>query len=89
MSKRILNCGHSENSSTNTGEPSCAICFGIHDTSVAEIQPSLDGRTAKCAYNNPHGKCKSEKPSDTNLAFFEYQPNKEFDMYYCGCYGWD
>jgi hypothetical protein len=32
--------------------------------------------------------CHCERPSNTNLPFFEYQPDKPFDKFYCGCAGW-
>lgn len=43
-------------------------------------------RMAKCAYG-----CKdSIKPSDSKfLPFFEAQPDREYDKYYCGCWGWE
>jgi len=33
--------------------------------------------------------CLCEKPSNTNLAFFQHNPTREYDEFYCGCYGWD
>lgn len=27
--------------------------------------------------------------TDPNLPFFEAKPDKDYDTYYCGCYGWD
>jgi len=43
-------------------------------------------RMAMCAYG-----CKdSIKPSDSKfLPFFEAQPDREYDKYYCGCWGWE
>lgn len=43
----------------------------------------LGGRVAKCI------DCGKTKPSNENLPFFERRPNKEYDIFYCGCYGWD
>lgn len=66
--------------------------------------PDLSTRTARCAYygrkislNNecdmcmesPDGLCHCEQPSNTDLAFFEYEPEEEYDKYYCGCHSWD
>ena len=48
-----------------------------------ECDDRLDGREAMCAY------CGSREPSAPILAFFQYQPDREYDSYYCGCYGWD
>ena len=60
-------------------------CCIIHDClEIAPEQPSLEGRTAKCAYG-----CGIEKPSSLELAFFEYRSALPFDAFYCGCRGWD
>ena len=42
-------------------------------------------RMARCEY------CGKERPSAEadRLAFFQPQPNKPYDCYYCGCYGWE
>lgn len=62
----------------------------------------LAGRTARCSYygstptgNNHAGPCGRGKPcmctepSSRKLAFFQHQPDKEHDSYYCGCWGWE
>lgn len=49
-----------------------------------ECDEALDGRTAKCCY-----RCGSMESSKPSLPFFEYRPDKEYDSYYCGCFGWD
>jgi hypothetical protein len=28
-------------------------------------------------------------PSSTDLPFFEHSPKEQFDLYFCGCLGWD
>ena len=48
-----------------------------------ESDERLEGREAKCP---DCGRYDSSRP---NLPFFEYSPDKEYDLYYCGCYGWD
>ena len=69
MKKQMLACGHAVNARDKHGNPTCAICIGIDaGASTVVHTPSLSGRTARCAYG-----CGSEKPSDTDLAFFEYQ----------------
>jgi hypothetical protein len=60
--------------------PSCP----VHDCIEIVPAPDLKGRFAFCCYGN-HGKA----PSSLDLAFFQYQAKKEFDEYYCGCYGFD
>ena len=66
----MMKCGHAANS-THDEKPACAICAGISPGAyiVDETPPDLTGRIAKCPYTD----CDSEKPSSTNLAFFEYQ----------------
>jgi len=83
----MMECGHAANASGSDGSPCCAICIGIHPGAekVAET-PDFEGRTARCSYYNT---CKTVSPSGTKLAFFEHLPDKEFDLYYCGCHGWN
>lgn len=67
--------------------------------------PDLTGRYAVCSYArrvpiekrveqwgcDKRSDCRCIQPSDgpRNLAFFKYNPNHDFDEYYCGCWGWD
>lgn len=102
----LMECGHAANATWNdngTPRPSCAICAGIGGRAgltVADGRPSLDGRKARCTYNQknePNYKgtgrncrtCGGERDSEWGLAFFEYRPHAEFDLFYCGCWGWD
>ncbi len=40
-------------------------------------------RRAECAH------CDTTEPSSkSNLAFFEARPDRDTDLYYCGCWGW-
>lgn len=79
-----MKCGHAANATNSQGKPSCVICVGIHP-GAEEIDdtPDLNHRQAQCAY------CRKTVASSTDLAFFNYLPNKPFDDYYCGCKGWD
>jgi hypothetical protein len=84
MSKKIMmKCGHAANA-THKDQPCCAICIGINEgwNEIAD-DPDLTDRHAKCSI------CGQVKHSIENLAFFEYRPNEEFDLFYCGCRGWD
>lgn len=36
----------------------------------------------------PRGKKTAEAPSSTDLPFFQHHPDREYDDYYCGCFGW-
>lgn len=81
----MMQCGHRANA-TCKGKPCCVICAQIHPGAyeIDEDAPSLEGRRAKC------GCCGTTRAStDSPLAFFKHCPDKEFDEYYCGCYGWD
>ena len=84
MGTSMMKCGHAANA-VMKNKPVCAICIGIVPGAdiVAEDQPDLSGRVAKCPY------CKKHAPSSLGLAFFEHRPGSETDYYYCGCRGWD
>ena len=91
----MMTCGHAANATRTmpdgTIRPSCAICFV--DT-VADETPDLEGRQARCGYDHGSGCPKlvgrdSRRPSALSLAFFEHTPDKEYDAYYCGCWGWN
>jgi len=83
----MMKCGHAANATNGDGKPVCVICMGlgVGADQIDENPPDLTNRIAVCSYGRNHGK----QPSNTNLAFFEYCPAKEFDEYYCGCRGWD
>lgn len=85
MAHHMMKCGHAANAHDAQGNPCCAICIGFKPeaTQVAET-PNLQGRTARCSYT-----CNSSQPSSTDLAFFQHRPTMEYDLYYCGCRGWD
>jgi hypothetical protein len=52
---------------------------------VDQNAPDLSERTARCPY------CKSQRPSDYSLPFFELaRPlSEDMDSFYCGCRGWE
>ncbi len=85
----LMKCGHTAQGTDKAGKPACIICLFIHPGAreVEDNVPDITGRKARCSYYR--GKCKSEVDSSFKLAFFEHRPNKEFDLYYCGCFGWD
>jgi len=70
---------------------------------IADVQPDLTNRRARCFYHGKNSThkcqshyrtqsktiCKAEEPSDVDLPFFEYKLDKEYDIFYCGCHGWD
>jgi hypothetical protein len=97
----MMACGHRANAVHHLPdggtEPSCAICAGLTPGALIPVpEPDLTGRTARCSYYGtrprPLGgaQCQSERPSTApGLAFFEHQPDKPFDRYFCGCWGWD
>lgn len=63
---------------TKTGQWVC----GTHNCREVVEPPDLTGRMARCY-------CSNMVPSDINLAFFKYRPNKVQDEFFCGCGGWD
>ena len=103
----ILKCGCRANSmgstpGNRTTRPACVIhsCF-----EVAEIQPDMTGRMARCAYYgravrnsecNYKGDVKEEgvwtcrcEQPSGQLPFFKHQPDKDYDEFYCGCHSWN
>lgn len=57
-------------------------------TKTEKTEPKKGTRMARCGY---YKRCKSERPSSekANLAFFKATPDRDYDDYYCGCYGWN
>lgn len=76
----IMKCGHSASGTTIEGKPYCVIC---NCDELAEMKPDLTGRQAKCCF------CGETVESNEQLPFFEYRAKKDYDLYYCGCEGWD
>lgn len=91
----MMVCGHTAQAMRTDVDPPVPACVICMCTDQAAATPDLTGRRARCSYyGNPrtHGHrppCTSEIPSDTRSAFFTYQPDAEFDQFYCGCWGWD
>jgi len=95
----MMGCGHASQAVDGEGNPACVICVGFKDGAVIPAEPPpLAGRQARCTYDKGKG-CPttrhrrevrdSLRDSSIELAFFKYQPGKEYDDYYCGCWGWD
>jgi hypothetical protein len=76
-------------------------CFTHNTIVVAQVQPDLSGRRARCDYfgkptrksecnygNGRESVCSCEQPSG-QLPFFIHKPTEPFDRFYCGCHGWD
>jgi hypothetical protein len=84
---KFMKCNHSANAITKKdGEwiDICTFCHAINpDSEIEADPPDLTGRKARCGY------CGETVDSNLGLAFFGYQPDKETDSYYCGCFGWD
>lgn len=80
----IMKCGCVGNSSwkKQNGEdlPYCIIHNCVE---VSNEQPNLIGRKSKCR------ECGNTTNSSLNLPFFHYNKDKNYDYYYCGCYGWE
>lgn len=86
--KYLMKCGHVANAVDADGKPICALCVLIRD-GAREVERELNehepipNRRAKCSL------CGKIVVSSWGLPFFGYNPNKDFDEYYCGCCGWD
>jgi hypothetical protein len=84
----VMKCGHAANSTMPVGGkqvPCCVICTGLKDGwDEIDQTVNLDGRMAICDACG-----ESQRPSSTNLPFFNYHPTLPNDYYYCGCRGWD
>ena len=63
------------------------------------LPAQLEGTLGACTYygkERGRGKpecggerCMCEEESHVSLPFFRYRPEKEYDEYYCGCWGWE
>lgn len=88
-----------------TGDPSCPICAGSTPFAEQQTNPDIDlsTRRARCKYfgeinysinESKYGcrkrhKCDCEANSSMDLPFFELQLMADFDIFYCGCKGWE
>ena len=80
----LMKCGHTANAEYDNGKPCCLICSPKREAyEVVDNKPNLTGRKAKCT------DCGEIVDSNWNLPFFEYCPDKEYDRFYSGCWGWD
>lgn len=80
----LMKCGHTANAEYDNGKPCCLICSPKREAyEVVDEKPDLTGRKAKCT------DCGEIVDSNWNLPFFEYCPDKEYDRFYSGCWGWD
>lgn len=79
----MMKCGHSGQAVDSKGNPVCTICGVPEAYIIAEDQPNLEGRIAKCWC------CNNTESSSLRLASFEYKPTEAMDGFYCGCRGWD
>lgn len=79
----LMKCKHANNARDRKGNPVCVICGCVDVVKKIELPTDgLEGRTAKCP------DCGSMTESKWDLPFFKHNPDREFDSYYCGCYGW-
>lgn len=80
----LMKCGHTANAEYDDGKPCCLICSPKREAyEIVDEKPDLTGRKAKCT------DCGEIVDSNWNLPFFEYCPDKEYDRFYSGCWGWD
>lgn len=85
MNEVLMKCGHTANATYGEdNKPCCLICSPKPEAfEVITELPDLTGRKARCS------DCGEIVNSNWNLPFFEYCPDKEFDRFYSGCFGWD
>ena len=84
MNNPLMKCGHTAQAVIyGTETPVCAIC-GCTD--IEDAIPDLTGRKAHCSEHRGTG---GITDSSFNLAFFKHCPDKDFDEFYCGCWGWN
>ena len=80
----LMKCGQTANAEYDDGKPCCLICSPKREAyEVVDDKPDLTGRKAECT------DCGEIVDSNWNLPFFEYCPDKEYDRFYSGCWGWD
>lgn len=80
----IMKCGHV----VDEKHPKCDLCNCT--TILREVMNNTDGlenRKARCCQHKTSKP--PEVPSRWDLPFFNYRPDKDFDEYYCGCWGWE
>lgn len=93
----LMKCGHTaqavQRMPDGTTRPACVICMC---TEIAESEPDLTGRKARCSYFGRTFKhagrtvtCHGEAGSKYSLPFFKHKADAPYDEYYCGCFGWD
>lgn len=85
MTKPIMKCGHRANGIDGNGNHVCVVCSGLKEGWNIPVneQPNLVGRKAKC------DECGRITNSKENLPFFKYISDEKFDVYYCGCRGFE
>lgn len=76
----LLKCGCVACAINGDGKP---CCIEHNCVEIDNNMPDLNGRKAKCVYGN------KVVDSKYTLAFFKLRLDKEFDSFYCGCYGWN
>lgn len=83
----LMKCGHrAQGALEKTGKPVCVICYPLNPNAIIEEDkmPPLEDRVSKCTCGNTRPSIEWER-----LAYFEFLPNRDHDIYYCGCCGWD
>ena len=63
--------------------------YGKKTGSIGKCSPVMGAFGHPELSAKPNTICRAEISSDTSLPFFKHKPNEEFDMFYCGCHGWD
>ncbi|MDD5547112.1 MAG: hypothetical protein PHO67_08180 [Candidatus Omnitrophica bacterium] len=91
----LMKCGCVAPAITRDGKPACVVHAGKPEAlqldRMVKGNHGLEGRKAKCScrHEGPRAGIPTTTDSYWCLPFFEYHPDKEFDRFYCGCFGWD
>lgn len=86
----LMTCGHISqglwHKEDGTDVPVCVICGCAEIEKECTGTDGLEGRQATCSsHKNGHA---VPVQSKWELPFFRYRPDREYDDYYCGCWGW-
>lgn len=77
---KLMKCGCAAQGSIRAKDGSKVEACVLHSCTEEHAPVSLIGRKAKCSLGHA-----GEVDSDVHLAFFKYQPNEQYDSYYCDC----
>ena len=94
-----MKCGHvADSKDPVTDKPLCSLCAGTNETCCVLDDPiNLSVRRARCYYYGQrntsnrcgYAYCECETKSSKDLPYFAVRLMEDFDVYYCGCRGFE